>query len=160
MRRRVTIAALALLPAACSGTSSYSTTFNAADHDYAHDAVMHLQADIVLLEASPLAENPGSGERRSGQLRLMRGELAALRGLMRSTGSATPTAAESRAHVADHPDPGLRSGMSSDELIVVTNRAAIERAVSYVPRGRQPSVVDTARRTIDDRTAVAAETVP
>lgn len=151
MKRLAATAALALLPAACSGTSSYSTTFNAADHNYAHDAVMHLRGAIAAIERAPVSDRVGAQRDVISELRVLHGELTALSGLLRSTGAAMPTVAESIEHASDHPDPEAARGDDSDAVIETVNAAAAARARSYLPKGRQPAMIATAERTIAER---------
>lgn len=158
MRRLTALAALAFATAACSsGTSSYSSTFNVADVKYAKDALLHLKTTESAVAAMPFGPDSGSQKRVVQFRQITDGEIASLTGALESTGVAIPTQAAATEHSVEHPDPGLKEATTKDEVMLAINRATTGRARDYLPTGRQPALLATAQRTIDERDALSSQ---
>ncbi|WP_286689962.1 MULTISPECIES: hypothetical protein [unclassified Aeromicrobium] len=151
--RSTVLSTFALLSVgACSGAGSYSELFSQADMAYIRETTLHLSA---ALSATDSVEPRRAEEvpRIAAFRRTARAELNATAGLGKSNGFVRPTVSEVRRHVAEHPDAGPGALMPTGGFLETVDAAAVDRARSYLRKGRHPALISTARKGLDARTS-------
>jgi uncharacterized protein (DUF305 family) len=158
MRTTTTIVCVAAL-SACSGATPYSSTYNAADHDFAAETTPHLRSAIEFADVAAVSDEDPAVRRAAAEwARLARAEVRAIDGVIGAVRDPL-SAAEAEEHLRIH--PGTAFPDASDEArgpavlerLLESNRAAVQAASDYRRRGRQPSLKSIAGWIIEDRTA-------